>query len=184
MWLNLAILLFGLGGGSAQAQSGRDSSSYGECGPGGDSRTLKLDVSVAPTIVVSTGSQEREPPPPHTSTVRVTLTNPGPTALRLTFPNPCFLGYRVETMDGGDLAQEDGEVCTAALQAVTLASGAKETKEFRWTARSWEGVYTPLRPGKYRIVGTLAKRYCGRDGQEEPPLQTAPVVVEVRPAAK
>jgi hypothetical protein len=185
VWLNLTILLFGLGGDPVQGRHSLDVSSMGECAPGGDSRTLKLDATVDPTTIVPTRSQEREPAPPRTSKVRVTLTNPGPKELRLTFPDSCFLGYRVETPDGADLPQEDSKGCASALMTVTLAPGASESMEFRWTARSWDelGRFTPLPAGKYRIFGTLAKRFCGKDGQEEPPLQTAPVVVEVRPAA-
>ena len=172
MWLSIAILLLGPG-------------DYGECAPGG-SRTLKLDVSVDPTTVVQARSQVRETGAPHVSKVRVTLTNPGPAELRLTFPDPCFLGYRVETMDSRPApAADDGMVCAAVLGQVTLPSGGKQSKEFRWTARTGEGPYTPLPAGKYRVVGTLQKRYCegpGGQRQEEPPIETAPVVVEVRPA--
>jgi hypothetical protein len=176
--LTLPMLL--LAGATAAAQS-----DYGECASGG-SRTLKLDVSVDPTIVVPTRSQEREPAAPHTSTIRVTLTNPGPQALRLTFPDPCFLGYRVETTGSEPaLPAADGTVCAAELGQVRLEPGGRQSKSFRWTARTGEGTYTPLPPGKYRIVGTLQKRYCNGPGgqrQEEPPLETAPVLVEVRPA--
>jgi hypothetical protein len=183
MWLTIATLLLAPGDASAQAGAPTDPSAYGECAPGGDSRTLKLDVSVDPTTVVPTRSQEREPAAPHASKVRVTLINPGPKKLRLTFPNPCFLGYRVEAIDGRQVPREDAPVCAAVLGELELAPGTSETKEFRWTARGGEDSYTPLPAGKYRIIGTLAKRFCGRQGQEEPPLQTAPVVVEVRPAA-
>ena len=185
MWLDLTVFLFGLGAGPVQGRHSIDVRLMGECAPGGDSRTLKLDATVDPTTIVPTRSQEQGPPPPHTSRVRVTLTNPGPKELRLTFPDSCFLGYRVETPDERDLPQEDSKGCLSALWTVTLAPGASESLEFRWTARSWdeEGRFTPLPSGKYRIFGTLAKRFCGREGQEEPPLRTAPVVVEVRPAA-
>jgi hypothetical protein len=180
MWLNLAILAL-----SAQAQPSLDAGSLGACAPGG-SRTLKLDVTVDPTTVVQARSQARKPAPPHTSKVRVTLTNPGPSDLRLTFPDPCFLGYRVETMDSQPaLPADEGMVCAAVLGQLTLAPGAKQTKEFTWSARTGEGPYTPLPAGKYRVVGTLQKRYCDGPGgqrQEEPPIETAPVVVEVRPA--
>jgi hypothetical protein len=183
MWLNLAILLLGPADGSNQARAPVDTTDYGECAAGGDSRTLRLDVSVDPTTIVPTRSQEREPAAPHTSKVRVTVTNPGPKALRLTFPDPCFLGYRVEAPDGAQLPQEDGAVCMAALAEVTLAPGGRQTKEFRWTARASKAAWAPLPAGQYKVFGTLAKRYCGRQGQEEPPLETSPVVVEVRPAS-
>lgn len=180
MWLNVAILLVGAAGGSAPAQQGTDS--YADCVPG-SSRLLKLDVSVEPTIVVPTSAQDREPRAPHTSKVRVTVTNPASREVRLTFPDPCYLGFEVEAADGRDVPREDAEMCASALAELTLAAGASHSKEFRWTARTRDHAYVPLRPGKYTIAGTLAKRYCGAEGQEEPPLRTAPVAVEVRPAA-
>ncbi len=179
MWLALAVLVFGQVSGS--------SGDYGACAPGAGSRTLKLDVSVDPTIVVPTPSREPEPAAPHTSTVRITLTNPGPKALRLTFPDPCFLGYRVETRDGTPVPSEgSSRVCFQTIAKLDLAPGAKETKELRWTARTLEDPVAPLPAGTYRILGTLQKRYCDGPGgrmQEEPAIQTAPVTVEVRPAA-
>ena len=81
------------------------------------------------------------------------------------------------------MAGEEGRVCAARLVELRLAAGARETREFPWTARAWNGAYTPLSAGRYRILGTLAKRYCGRDGQEEPAIRTPPVIVEVRPAS-
>jgi hypothetical protein len=191
VWLNLTVLAFlVVGPDPAQARSGGlDTSDLGECAAGAGSRTLKLDVAVDPTIVVPTPSQDRQPAAPHTSKVRLILTNPGPRELRLTFPDSCFLAYEVRTADGADLLpQEDAGLCYTALWEITLAPGASESKEYRWTARSWDagGVFTPMRPGRYKIVGTLKKRYCSAPGggtQEEPPLETAPVTVEVRPAA-
>lgn len=183
MWLELAILLMGPAGGSSQGRVSFDTSDYGQCAPGGGSRLLKLDVAVDPTILVPTPSQDREPEAPHTSKVRVTVTNPGTRALRLTFPDACYLGFEVEAADGRDVPREDGEMCASALAGLTLAPGASDSKEFRWTARAWDGEYRALPAGRYRIVGTLAKRYCGSEGQEEPPLRTTPVAVEVRPAA-
>lgn len=184
MWHVLPALILAGGGGAAAADS-TAGATYGECAAGGDSRMLKLDISVDPTTIVPTRSQEREPGAPHVSTVRVALTNPSAKELQLTFPNPCFLGYRIETIEGGTAPQEDGgSGCIDMLGGLRLAPGAKETKEFRWTARAAQGSYTPLAPGKYRIVGTLDKRYCNRGGEvrEEPPLETPPVIVEVRPA--
>jgi hypothetical protein len=175
MWLALAMLVFGLGSAS--------NPDYGECAPGGGSRTLKLDVSVDPTIVVPTPSQDERPRAPHTSRVRVTVTNPGPTEHLLTFPDPCYLGFAVETADGLEVPRESGEVCLTVLGALKLAPGESRSKEFRWTARTFDGLYKPLPAGEYRIVGTLAKRFCGPERQQEPPIRTAPVTVEVRPAA-
>ena len=183
MWLTLATLFLVSGNDSAQAPAPIAATSYGECAAGGDSRTLRLDVTVDPTTIVPTRSQNRDPAAPHTSKVRVTLTNPGSRPLRLTFPSPCFLGYRVEAMDGREVPPADAPVCAAVLGELALAPGASKTKEFRWTAREGVDSYKPLPAGQYRILGTLAKRFCGREGQEEPPLETAPVVVEVRPAA-
>ena len=174
--VGFALWILGLAAGAGSPTDGR----FADCGPGGDSRTLKLEVSVDPTIVVATRSQERDLGAPHIATVRVTLTNPNAYPLRLNFPNPCFLGFRLETMDGKEMGG-DGTVCIAMTAELTLAAGGKEAKTFRWDPRTWAGVYAPLEAGQYRIVGTLDKRYCGPDAKEEPPLRTAPVLVEVRP---
>jgi hypothetical protein len=151
---------------------------------GAGTEPLKLDVSVDPTIVVPTKSQEPNPAAPHRATVRVTLTNVTSKERRLTFGCPCFLGFEVEAPDGTAAPPEGGGTgCVQAVAEVSLSPGAKETKELVWTARSWDGSFAPLPPGRYKVYGTMGKGICGADQLGHSPMRTPPVTVEVRPAA-
>lgn len=145
---------------------------------------LTLDVSVEPTVVVPTRSQELNPGAPHRATVRVTLTNVTSKERELTFGCPCFLGFEVEAPDGSAVSPEGGAVgCIDASGGMRLAPGARETREFQWTARSWDGSAKPLAPGRYKVFGTMGKGHCGADRLGHPPMRTPAVTVEVRPSA-
>lgn len=145
---------------------------------------LTLDVEVDPTIVVPTTSQEPHPKAPHVATVRVTLTNVSDKERRLTFGGTTFLGYEVETADGTAAPRDDGGTgCLGSETEVVLAPGQSETRVLVWTARAWNGSFRPLAPGKYKVYGTMGKGACGADQNGHSPMRTAPVTVEVRPAA-
>jgi hypothetical protein len=151
---------------------------------GAGTEPLKLDVLVDPTIVVPTRSQDPSPRAPHTTTVRVTLTNVTSKDRHLTFGCPCFLGFEVEAPDGTAAPPEGGGTgCADVLAEVHLPPGGKETKELQWTARSWNGSYAPLAAGTYKVFGTMGNGICGADQKGHSPMRTPPVPVEVRPAA-
>ena len=145
---------------------------------------LQLDVSVDPTAVVPTRSGDPKPSAPHSATVRLTLTNVTAQDRELSFACPCFLGFEVEAPDGSVVGPEGGGTTCASMMAdVRLPAGGKETRELRWTARSWKDTAAPLPPGRYKVYGTMGKGACGADRNGHPPMRTPPVTVEVRPVA-
>src|SRR4029453_13097801 len=99
-----------------------------------------LDVSVDPTIVVPTRSQDPHPRAPHRATVRLALTNVTSQERRLTVACPCFLGFEVEAPDGTAVPPEGGgSVCAETVAEIVLPPGGKQTRQLLWTARSCRG---------------------------------------------
>lgn len=145
---------------------------------------LTLDVEVDPTIVVPAASQEESPSAPHIASVRVTLTNVSGKERVLRFACPCFLGFEVEAPDGSTAPPDrGGTACASVATEIVLPAGATETRELEWTARAWNGAYRPLPAGRYQVYGTMGHGACGADQRGHSPMRTAPVTVEVRPAA-
>jgi hypothetical protein len=157
---------------TAQCPEGLDMAARGSTAEG-----LMLEVAVAPVEVIP--RLEASYDEARVATVTVKLTNRSRDDLYFTFPDPCFLRYRVARPDGEAIQTDEmPSVCVGMVAYKRLGAGEAVTQTLDWTAR--RGPQRPLPPGRYAITGTLSKRWCGpRELREAVSL---PAFVEVGPA--
>jgi hypothetical protein len=91
-------------------------------------------------------------------TVRIVVTNPGPTARNL-IVNECPRPFVVKDRQGGWVAGPGGQTCTTELRITVLGSGASYEFVVPWTAT--------VAPGTYAVEGWIREE--GRSAQPRSP---------------
>ncbi len=158
---------------TAQCPEGPDIAARGSTSEG-----LTLEVAVAPAEVMP--RLEAAYDEARVASVTVKLTNRSRDDLYLTFPDPCFLRYRVARPDGEEIETDEmPSVCVGMVAYKKLGAGEEITQTLPWTARF--GPRRALPPGRYAMMGTLSKRRCGTRELHE--AVSRPVFVEVGPGS-
>lgn len=105
-----------------------------------------------------------------TLTVTLAAVNPSWQTVEFLGSPDCFLGFRVETIDGRNLGGFQ-RPCPARLDAIVLEGGETRVVRLDWDLTTLNG---PLAPGTYRVIAGVSVA-----GHVLPEAESRPVVLRV-----
>ncbi len=135
------LALVGCAGPSGEAEDGEGASSTGEQ-PGTKSTGLRLEMKVEPRVLE----------PGESISIELTVLNPGPEPISVSFNSGCLYGFGLWNQDG-ELVAPESPICTMNAPIIRYEPGEVVKRSFRW---EWDG--RQLAPGVYEFRAGLGRR--------------------------